>query len=125
MNSPQSAEQFYENSSLFYDYAGLVLYSYSALFTVIASVIMHVTQGWHNSSLVLLLANIFVYAISSFIACFYLLGKPKFPSILYSLEFTAANFCHWIITAIYVKASFETRMLINKNTYIGSAVDLV
>jgi len=37
----------------------------------------------------------------------------------------ADNFCHWIITATYLKVSFETRMLLNKNTYISTAVDLV
>ncbi len=35
------------------------------------------------------------------------------------------NFCHWIITSTYIKVSFETRMLIDKNTYIKSAAELV
>ena len=37
----------------------------------------------------------------------------------------SSNFCHWIITATYIKVSFETRMLINKNTYIKTATELV
>jgi len=33
--------------------------------------------------------------------------------------------CHWIITATYIDVSFKTRMLLNKNTYIKSATELV
>jgi hypothetical protein len=44
---------------------------------------------------------------------------------LVSAVFVAAdNFCHYIIAAIYVKVSFETRMLLNKDTYLKSADEL-
>jgi hypothetical protein len=36
----------------------------------------------------------------------------------------ADNFCHWIIAAIYIKVSFETRMLLKKDTYLKSASEL-
>ena len=35
-----------------------------------------------------------------------------------------ANFCHYIIAAIYVKVSFETKKLLKKDTYLKSAVEL-
>jgi hypothetical protein len=36
----------------------------------------------------------------------------------------ADNFCHYIIAAIYVKVSFETKKLLKKDTYLKSAVEL-
>ncbi len=37
----------------------------------------------------------------------------------------AENFCHWIITITYIKTSLETRMLLNKDTYLKSADEMV
>ncbi len=47
--------------------------------------------------------------------------KPTYGHYFFGFSFTPENFCHWIITITYIKTSLETRMLLNKDTYIKSA----
>ena len=84
-------------------YADLALYLFSTAFTMIATKVMHDTQGWHNLALILLLAFIFVYSVSKFL---YLLAEYGEYYFLNAVALAAQNFCHWIITATYIKVSF-------------------
>jgi len=41
-----------------------------------------------------------------------------------ALLFAFQNICHWIITDTYIRVSFETRMLLKKETYMNAAAHL-
>jgi len=85
---------------------------------------MHYTQGWYNLYLLLLDTSIFIYSVTSFLLFLYLKLQKRIGPILNSIVDASDMATHWIITATYIKASFETRMLINKNTYIKPAAEL-
>jgi hypothetical protein len=72
----------------------------------------------------MLLLNILLYSIGSF--TIYLAYKQQIYALfLIGLETAGNNFCHWIITVTYIKTSLETRMLLNKDTYLKSADEIV
>ena len=124
MGSSFSAEQFYDISVDIYIYAILYLYGLSAILAVFAIEIMRRSQGWHNFALTILLLNILLYAIASF-AYLMLTFYSNESVLLIGLYVAADNFCHWIITSTYITTSLETRMLLNKDTYLKSADEMV
>ena len=124
MGSSFSAEQFHDQSYEVSLYVLLYLYGLSAILAVFAIEIMRRSQGWHNSALTILLLNILLYAIAAF-AYIMLYLYSNAPILLYGLLITAENICHWIITSTYIKTSLETRMLLNKDTYLKSADEMV
>ena len=124
MGSSFSADKFHDiclKSSLF---AQLYLYGLASILVVIAVEIMRQSQGWHNLALIMLLLNILLYSIGSFAFYYLLLKQQTYANFLYGFSLTAENFCHWIITFTYVKTSLETRMLLNKDTYLKSADEM-
>jgi hypothetical protein len=112
------AYKFYEDSSTFILYFYMVLFPIATLFALVALEVMRRTQGCHNLTLILLLLFIIVFSITMFF-CYYKIYKQKmaYIAILDSVALAAENFCHWIITETYVVISFQTRMLVNNNTY--------
>ena len=86
---------------------------------------MHLSQGWHNSALLLLLVNICIYSSSGLLFIYLILTLQREPSFLVAIYSAAGNFCHWIITTTYIQVSFETKQLLNKDTYIKASTELV
>ncbi len=86
---------------------------------------MRKTQGWHHLALLLLLISIFVYSVSSLLLNTWLLFQQRYSALLDAVESAASNYCHWIIAATYIQVSFETRMLLKKETYINATAILV
>jgi hypothetical protein len=48
-----------------------------------------------------------------------------FEAFLNAASYFTDNLCHWVITEAYIRVSFETRMLLKKETYTKSACELV
>ena len=125
MGSQFSAEQFYDTCRQSSLYAYFFLYGLSTILAVIAIDIMRRSQGWHNFALILLLLNILLYSIGVSAYYYLQLKQQKYGNFLYGFSLTTENFCHWIITFTYIKTSLETRMLLNKDTYLKSADEMV
>jgi hypothetical protein len=75
----------------------------------------------------MLLLNILLYSIDMFAYYYFDLKAPEKDRDFLSefLFLTFENFCHWIISFVYIKTSLETRMLLNKDTYLKSADETV
>jgi len=56
---------------------------------------------------------------------FLLIKFQREPSFLVAIYSAAGIFCHWIITTTYIQVSFETKKLLNKDTYIKASTELV
>ena len=123
MGSSFSAEQFFDTSAEVIIYAELYLYVLSAILAVFAIEIMRRSQGWHNFALTILLLNILMYAIAKI--TYLMLGLYNESALLIGLLLTTDNIFHWIITSTYIKTSLETKMLLNKDTYLKSADEMV
>jgi hypothetical protein len=103
-----------------------VLNYFSAILSVIAIEVMRRTQGWNNLQLLFLLLSIFIYSGSNVIYIVaFLYGKNQFSFWNNFFFIAGGDFCHWIITMTYIQASFETKMLLKKDTYLKSAHELV
>jgi hypothetical protein len=125
MGSSFIAEKFYDISDEISLYVLLYLYGLSTIFAVIAIEIMRKSQGCHNFALITLLPNILLYSIGEIALLYFEYKKPRYGDFLYGFSLTTENFCHWIITITYIKTSLETRMLLNKETYLKSADEMV
>ena len=125
MGSSFSAEKFIETCGVSSAYGLLYFYGLSTIFAVIAIEIMRSSQGWHNLALILLLLNILLYSIASFALIYLALYQHIDGNYLDALQLAFCNFCHWIVTIVYIKTSIETRMLLNKDTYVKSAYEMV
>lgn len=55
----------------------------------------------------------------------YIFEQKRLAAIPQAIQLVGDNFGQWIITVTYIKVSFETRMLLDKDTYFKSAADLV
>jgi hypothetical protein len=124
MGSSFSADRFHERCFEYGIYGYFILYFSSTILAVIAIDIMRRRQGWHNLALTTLLVNILIYSVASFVFFFVLFRQQKSVNFLEGLELATSNFCHWIITITYIKTSLETRMLLNKDTYLKSADEM-
>ncbi len=120
MGSSLSAVEFYGICFKSAIYSLFFLYGLSTILVVIAIEIMRRSQGWHNLALIMFLVNILLFSIGSFAFLCLAPRKPRYATFIFGLYLAAENFCHWIITITYIKTSIETRMLLNKDTYLKS-----
>jgi hypothetical protein len=125
MGNPQSAQQFYKICLVSSLYFNIMICYFSAILSLIAIELMRRIQGWHNLSLFFLLLCILSFSVSNIIYdAAFLSGNDQ--NFIFIIVYLAGNdFCHWIITITYIQVSFETRMLLNKDTYLKSAHELV
>ena len=68
-------------------------------------------------SLLILLLLILIGSLCEILVYYWSLTKHKVSTIPDALYFATDNLIHWIIAVTHIRASFETRMLLNKNTY--------
>jgi len=60
---------------------------------------------------------ILIGSLCEILLYYWSLTKHKVSAIPDALYFATDNLIHWIIAVTYIRASFETRMLLDKNTY--------
>jgi hypothetical protein len=117
-----SAEQFNHVCYNISFYFNFLIYFLSVLLSIIAVEIMRQTQGFNNLALLLLLINIFVESAAAFLFYYWLLTHQTISATSTSVFIAAGNLCHWIITVTYIQVSYETKMLLKKDTYLKYAV---
>lgn len=120
-----SASEYYDFCNTFSIYWTIMINFFSALLAAISIEIMRRIQGWNNLSLLLLLLCIFIGSVMIGLCAYWILTSFKIKGIPISIGYLFLNSSHWIIAKIYIQASFETRMLLNKDTYTKSANELV
>jgi hypothetical protein len=96
------------------------------LTAIVGIILMCITQGCNNRTLLLLLLTSLLFAVTTATTTFWI---PYYRDTKYvicfavavAVSFAASNACHWIITQTYFRVSFETRLLVDKQTYSDGA----
>jgi hypothetical protein len=128
MSATSSTTNFNNNAEAFSSYFRIVTWSISFVAALAAIELMRRTQGFKNKALLLFLLGIVILSLTTiaYESCtFKRVEQSPSADIFESTSCAVNNALHYMISRIYIVASFETRMLIDKDTYIYTISKLV